>query len=446
MSSKPKSTAIKEEAKPALVPKLRFPEFRGAKEWTGEKLGSKTKKVGSGITPTGGEKNYKQSGRPFVRSQNVGWGELLLNDVALIDEETHNTFSSTQIAVFDVLLNITGASIGRSAVADERIEGGNVNQHVCIIRVKPDELSPIFLNQYFISHDGQKQIDSFQAGGNRQGLNFEQIRSFLIPLPPTPAEQQKIAECLSSVDELMAAQARKVDALKTHKKGLMQQLFPREGETQPRLRFPEFQNAGEWEETTIGDLKPFVTSGSRGWAPFYAEKGELFVRITNLWRDSIYLDLTDCKYVQLPPGANEGVRTQLKEHDVLISITADIGIVGYVDDSVPSPAYINQHIALVRFNEGQLCSKYVAYFLASEESQRLFRASTDTGTKAGMSLIGIQKIGLKLPTLPEQQRIAECLSSLDALITAETQQLEAIKIHKKGLMQQLFPSPEEVEA
>jgi type I restriction enzyme S subunit len=263
-------------------------------------------------------------------------------------------------------------------------------------------------------------------------------REFLFP--PLP-EQQKIASCLSSVDELMAAQARKVVALKTHKKGLMQQLFPREGETQPRLRFPEFQNAGEWDVTTIGGLKPFVTSGSRGWAPFYADKGELFVRMTNLWRDSIYLDLTDSKFVQLPPGENEGVRTQLKEHDVLISITADIGIIGYVDESVPSPAYINQHIALVRFDEGQLCGKYVAYFLASEKSQKLFRASTDTGSKAGMSLIGIQKIGLMLPVLPEQQRIATCLTSLDALITAETQKIEALKTHKKGLMQQLFPSP-----
>ena len=79
----------------------------------------------------------------------------------------------------------------------------------------------------------------------------------------------------------------------------------------PKLRFPDFQDAREWEVSTIGELKPFVTSGSRGWAPFYSDNGDLFVRITNLLRDSINLDLTDSKYVQLPPGANEGVRTQL---------------------------------------------------------------------------------------------------------------------------------------
>ena len=206
-------------------PRRRFPEFQNAGEWEDGELGPKASKVGSGITPTGGDKNYKQAGRPFVRSQNVGWGILLLDDVAYIDEETHASFDSTEIQVRDVLLNITGASIGRSAVADERIAGGNVNQHVCIIRTKPDELNPFFLNQYLISQRGQKQIDSFQAGGNRQGLNFAQIRSFAVPLPP-PAEQQRIASCLSSLDALITAETRKLEALKTHKEGLMQQLFP----------------------------------------------------------------------------------------------------------------------------------------------------------------------------------------------------------------------------
>jgi type I restriction enzyme S subunit len=208
------------------LPRLRFPEFHSAPEWEAQMLGPKTIKVGSGITPTGGDKNYKREGRPFMRSQNVGWGVLLLDDIAFIDEETHSSFDSTEIKTADVLLNITGASIGRSAIADERIAGGNVNQHVCIIRVKPDELNPIFLNQFLLSQKGQKQIDSFQAGGNRQGLNFAQIRSFSVPLPPTLAEQHRIATCLSSLDELIAAQSDRLSALQTHKQGLLQQLFP----------------------------------------------------------------------------------------------------------------------------------------------------------------------------------------------------------------------------
>lgn len=213
-------------AKGETMPKRRFPEFQDKGEWCAEELGSKTIKVGSGITPNGGNKNYKSEGRPFVRSQNVGWGRLILDDVAYIDEETHSSFPATEIKRNDVLLNITGGSIGRSAVANLQIESGNVNQHVCIIRTKKKELDPFFLSQFLISQTGQHQIDSFQAGGNRQGLNFVQIRSFSIPMPPKIEEQQKIAECLISIDELIAAQAQKIDALKAHKNGLMQQLFP----------------------------------------------------------------------------------------------------------------------------------------------------------------------------------------------------------------------------
>ncbi len=173
-------------------------------DWDAGRLGEKTTKVGSGITPTGGERVYKQEGRPFLRSQNVGWGTLILDDIAFIDDATHATFRDTEIESDDVFLNITGASIGRSAVADSRIQRGNVNQHVCIIRTDPAQLHPRFLNYFLLSTAGQRHIESFQAGGNRQGLNFGQIRSFLLPLPSTP-EQHSIAGALSDVDALIGA-------------------------------------------------------------------------------------------------------------------------------------------------------------------------------------------------------------------------------------------------
>jgi type I restriction enzyme S subunit len=172
----------------------------------------------------------------------------------------------------------------------------------------------------------------------------------------------------------------------------------------------------DWDVVSLGDLNPFVTSGSRGWASYYSEHGSLFVRITNLSRESIYLDLDDSKFVTLPPEESEGVRTRLNEHDVLISITADIGIVGYVDASIPTPAYINQHIALVRFDQAKICGKFVSYFLASENPQKLFRASTDIGAKAGMSLATVFRIQTALPWLTEQRAIAAALSDVDALL------------------------------
>jgi type I restriction enzyme S subunit len=194
----------------------------------------------------------------------------------------------------------------------------------------------------------------------------------------------------------------------------------------------------DWGSVSLGDLKPFVTSGSRGWASYYSEHGSLFVRISNLSRDSIYLDLGDSKFVKLPPRVNEGIRTQLNEHDVLISITADIGIVGYVDTSIPTPAYINQHIALVRLDQAKTCGKFISYFLASENTQKLFRASTDTGAKAGMSLAKVLQIQTALPPLAEQRAIAGALSDVDALLDGLDRLIAKKRDLKQAAMQQLL--------
>ena len=197
---------------------MRFPEF--TEEWETVKIGTITKKVGSGVTPRGGESVYRSKGHPFVRSQNVGWGRLLLNDIAYIDEETHKKQLNTVLELNDVLLNITGASIGRCAVVNEMIVNGNVNQHVCIIRSN-GTVDSEFLCNYLLSNYGQKQIDSFQAGGNRQGLNFEQIKSIRICIP-TLNEQKHIAELLCAINQRIETQNKIIEKLETLIKGIIE--------------------------------------------------------------------------------------------------------------------------------------------------------------------------------------------------------------------------------
>ena len=198
------------------VPNLRFPEFTG--EWKKCTIAELATKVGSGVTPRGGEAVYKTEGHPFVRSQNVGLGHLLLDDIAYIDEDTHQRQKNTELQLDDVLLNITGASIGRSAIVTKEIVRGNVNQHVCIIRTK-DNLVSSFLCNFLLSNYGQKQIDSFQAGGNRQGLNFEQIKSIKIGLPSIE-EQKKIAELLQLLEQRIVTQNKIIEKLQSLIKGL----------------------------------------------------------------------------------------------------------------------------------------------------------------------------------------------------------------------------------
>ena len=196
----------------------------------------------------------------------------------------------------------------------------------------------------------------------------------------------------------------------------------------------------DWEVKQIGDLEPFVTSGSRGWAAFYSERGSPFIRITNLSRTCIYLDLQDLRFVKLPGNDTEAARTQLRDGDVLISITADIGMVGQVTAKLPKPAYVNQHIALVRFDPTRATnSRFVSYFLASEKPQTLFRALTDSGAKAGMNLTTIQQIRIALPpTKAEQEAIAGALSDADALIESLEQLLTKKRHLKQGAMQELL--------
>ncbi|KYG79505.1 hypothetical protein AWW67_13460 [Roseivirga seohaensis] len=223
-----KKKAIKQGAMQRLLKSpaqggQRLPGFEG--EWTFQSLGELTTKIGSGITPKGGSTVYKEFGRPFVRSQNIGWGKLLLNDLVFITDEIHATFPNTEIFENDVFLNISGASIGRSAMANEILSGGNVNQHVCIIRPKSEQLDPTFLSAFLLSKDGQKQIDSFQSGGNREGLNIGQIRTFEIPLPPTIDEQKAIASILSDMDkEIESLETKKSKYLRI-KQGMMQELL-----------------------------------------------------------------------------------------------------------------------------------------------------------------------------------------------------------------------------
>ncbi len=163
--------------------------------------------------------------------------------------------------------------------------------------------------------------------------------------------------------------------------------------TSPAVRFPPrgFKQSelgllpDEWNVVTIGDLHPGVTSGSRGWAKHYSDSGAPFLRIGNLSRDSIYLDLTELVHVQLPKDAPEAARTGIQCGDILISITADIGIVGWVSSEVPKPAYINQHVALIRLDKASASSRFIAYLLASERAQRGFIVSTDLGAKSGIN-------------------------------------------------------------
>jgi len=194
----------------------------------------------------------------------------------------------------------------------------------------------------------------------------------------------------------------------------------------------------DWKTIEALELSPFITSGSRDWASYYSETGASFLRITNLSRSTIYPDIETLRFVQLPRTETEGVRTSVINGDILVSITADIGIVGYVTNSIPKPAYINQHIACLRISRSDVCTKFLSYFLASDEAQRRFLEITDVGAKTGINLTTIGKIMLVLPPIAEQQAIAEALSDADAYIESLDALIAKKRQIKQGAMQELL--------
>lgn len=201
-------------------PKIRFKGYE--EDWEQRKLSDITLKIGSGKTPSGGKNAYVDDGIPLIRSQNINNDRVDLEDIVFIDEETDNSMENSRVFTDDVLLNITGASIGRSAVYRGK-DKANVNQHVCIIRPTKDFDSD-FIQLNLASNFGQKQIDASQAGGGREGLNFQEIgkMSFMFP---SNQEQMKIGVYFNHIGYLITLHQRKYEELQKIKKFMLQNMF-----------------------------------------------------------------------------------------------------------------------------------------------------------------------------------------------------------------------------
>lgn len=253
-------------------------------------------------------------------------------------------------------------------------------------------------------------------------------------------EQQKIADCLTSLDEVIAAQGRKVEALKAHKRGLMQQLFPREGETRPRLRFPEFRNAPEWRSLPLGEVaeiklgKMLDANKNRS--------GHLLPYVNNIslrWNEVDTSDLPQMYF-----NESELERFGLQKGDVLVCEGGEPGRSAVWDGRLPNLKF-QKAVHRVRFHV-PFVPKILVLYLEAIAGTNAFESLFTGGGIKHLTGETFAKLAIPLMPLPEQQRIADCLSSLDTQITAETNQLAALKTHKQGLMQQLFPAPEAVQA
>lgn len=276
------------------------------------------------------------------------------------------------------------------------------------------------------------------AGRNRvmSKTDFLKLEVWL----PNLEEQQKIADCMASADALIEAQRRKVEALKAHKKGLMQQLFPQEGETQPRLRFPEFEGAGEWEFVQLGKvLKAPPDYGVSAAAVPYAADLPKYLRITDISEDGSYLEENKVSVDMVPTAGN-----YLDEGDIAIARTgASVGK-SYRYRRDDGKLVFAGFLIRLRPDQRKLATAYLAQYLTTPQYWDWIAINSARSGQPGINSAELSSLPVPLPAddrlLKEQHRIADCLTALDDLIAAETQKLDTCKTHKKALMQQLFPA------
>lgn len=408
------------QEKQALLPKLRFPEFREAGEWDADELGKVAVFVNEKIPVA------------QVALENYVSTENILQDFGGVARASKlpTTGAVTRFRPHDTLVSNIRPYLKKVWVADK--EGGASND-VIVIRAKQRLLPQYF--SFLLKNDAF--IDYVMTGAKGVKMPRGDIGSMKAypALYPTKPEQQNIADCLASLDELITLETQKLDTLKTHKKGLMQQLLPAEGETLPKLRFPEFRDAGEWKKKQIGKAlieqpRPIDMD----------EEGEYsLVTVKRRYGGVVSRGVFMGKSIK--------VKTQflLQENDFLISKRQIVHCACGVVPKTLDGSIVSNEYSVLRARDGFDVLFFDYFAQQPTVSQSFLRCSIG---------IVIEKMLFKLndwlkeefffPSLQEQKKIADCLTTLDDLITAQTQKLAAIKIHKKGLMQQLFPSPEEV--
>jgi type I restriction enzyme S subunit len=429
MSNKAEANTMKDDRKRELKPKLRFPEFRAAPNW-------REKSLEEVLSPIVRERKKPVDAYTGLGMRSHGKGTFLKN---LANPEKNSMEYLYEVQCDDLIVNITFAWEGAIAIAKPTDTGALVSHRFPTYVFKRDSAIPGFFRYIILDKQFVYKLGVISPGGagRNRVLNKNDFLKLRVILPEV-SEQQKVADCLTNLDELIAAHGQKLDALKSHKNGLMQQLFPCEGETLPRLRFPDFQADENWKEIELGQLGKTV-SGLTYAPKDVTDSGLLVLRSSNVQDGRITLD--DCVYVTPDiKGANLS-----KPNDILICVrNGSTSLIGK-NAIIPKGMPLCTHGAFMTIFRSE-APKFVYQLLQTQAYKT--QVAADLGARIN-SINNSQLINYKFwipPTVAELEKVAYCLSFLDELIAAQTQKLEALKTHKKGLMQQLLPSPEEVEA
>jgi type I restriction enzyme S subunit len=412
-----------------LIPELRFPEFDNEGKWD--------KKIVSEVA------DY-ENGKAHEQDIDEKGKYIVVNSKFISTNGEVKKFSNSANCIAkknDVLMVLSDVPNGRAIAKCFYVDKDNcytVNQRICkISSLKVDSKLLFYLlnrNQFFLN---------FDDGVKQTNLRNEDVLNCPLILPKNSQEQQKIASCLSSLDEVITAQTQKLDLLKDHKKGLMQNLFPQEGETVPKYRFKEFEKDGEWVEKTIGD---FIDS-HKGGAPLtpsdFVDYSDFEVIPKKAINEGGLLNMSVTSPTYCSEKFYNNNKKSVVDSSFLITTLRDLvpsgPSIGYIVKFIGTKKYIlAQGVYGLKPNK-TIAPDFLIQFSNTTRYRKLVNAAMVGSTQVHIRNSEFLNLPIQVPEKQEQQKIASCLSSLDALITAQAEKIAQLKLHKKGLMQGLFP-------
>lgn len=407
-----------------MVPDLRFPEFADAGDWAERDL----EEISAPITERANETQIHN-----ILSLTSESGLVLQSDYFGKKIAGSDVSRYIQIREFDFVYNDrTTKSYPYGALKRlENIEHGIVSPIYKCFRFSRNENSS-FWSQYFEARLHEIEIKKLVNEGARAGrfnISISQFLGISVNVPSLP-EQQKIADCLSSLDEVISLESQKLQSLQSYKKGLLQNLFPAEGETVPKLRFPEFEGTVDWEERKLGDVCELTLRSVDK-----PKQGYLGLGVRSHGKGTFQ------KLEQDPKANSMDVLYQVHENDLIVSITfAWEGAVA-IASKEDQGGLVSHRFPTYVFKPEETSSNFFRYIITKKSF--VYKLGLISPGGAGRNRVMNKKDFLELkeyfPSLPEQQKIADCISSVDALIQAQSERVEGLKSHKKGLLHGLFP-------
>ena len=377
-------------------------------------------KFQSGGTPSKGEASYFNGNIPWITT--VALNGKSINEKSAVDWITEKAIEKSAAKIVPANSVMVGTRVGVGKVAINEIAMSTSQDIISLIEIDESKWSKSFICK-FIQGKGS-YLNSQARGATIKGIKIETLAGLQLP-DITLEEQNRVADVLDIVENLISLRKEQLAKLDQLVKARFVEMFG-----------DPMTNPMDWPIHQLSEYILFLTSGSRGWAQYFAEEGEYFITIKNV--KNCRITLNDVQHI-VPPNNAEAARTKVQEGDLLISITADLGRTGVVSRGLADHgAYINQHLTCIRLDKTALNPLYVAYYMESEAGKEQFQSKNQNGVKAGLNFNAINSLRLLVPPLELQEKFTFFVEQTDKTKLTLQESLGRLEVMKKALMQEYF--------